>query len=171
MIWFVLIFLSTYFIMAAGYHFYLQRTAAENFNPDPVTYLVAIQGKEFIEALGYEVSLKNNSNFPVVDLWINEQPVARIIEGCNSVSIIILFVAFMLAFFGKKTTTLLYIFSGAVLIYAINILRIAFLSIGIYRMPQNTDFLHQIIFPLIIYGAVFILWVIWIKIYAKQAKR
>lgn len=101
---------------------------------------------------------------------VNGEFVARIIEGCNAASIIILFVSFMLAFSGSIKTTFLFTLVGAVIIYITNILRIALMSIGIYELPQYAHFLHAIAFPLVIYGVVFLLWVLWIIIYTKQSK-
>jgi exosortase family protein XrtF len=103
-------------------------------------------------------------------LIVNEAYMARIVEGCNAISIIILFASFVLSFFGKLKLTLLYLLAGTVIIYAMNIIRIAILAIGIYEYPQYTEFLHSIIFPLIIYGTVFLLWVIWVRIYSRKQK-
>ena len=76
----------------------------------------------------------------------------------------------MLAFFGKLKPTLLFSLAGVVIIYVTNILRIALMAVGIYEYPQHAHFLHTIAFPLVIYGAVFLLWVLWIAIYAKQIR-
>ena len=86
-------------------------------------------------------------------------------------SALILFLAFMLSFFGKLKPTLIFILAGLAIIYGINIVRIALLSIGIYEMPEKAHFLHEIVFPLVIYGTVFLLWIIWIYIYTKTARK
>jgi len=88
---------------------------------------------------------------------------ARIIEGCNAISIIILFIAFIVAFSGKLKVTLLFIFGGSVLIYILNIFRIIFLTILVYHFPHQEHLLHGVLFPLIIYGIVFLLWIIWVN--------
>lgn len=168
---FVGTFLGTYTVLALLYNWYLSSFASSKYYPDYLTHLVALQSEAVISFFGYEVEATPALNFPSMDMYLNGNFVARIIEGCNAISIIILFVAFMLAFFGKPKKTLLYILAGAVIIYAINIVRIAILSIGIYELPQYAHFLHQVIFPLIIYGTVFILWMIWIGIYSKQFRK
>lgn len=167
---FIGVFLGTYLVFAFLYNLYLKNFSSEVHHPDIITHLVALQSEAVIAVLGYDVVVFPSSVNPAMNLFVNEAFVARIIEGCNAVSIIILFVAFMLAFFGKTKSTLLYILSGAVIIYAMNIVRIVILSVGLYEVPQYGHFLHRIIFPLIIYGTVFILWVVWIRIYAKQKK-
>ncbi len=165
---FIITFLGTYLILAFVYDLYLSNFQSTAYYPDYLTHLVAVQSEAVISALGYEAEILSGVPETSMHLMVNDAFVARIIEGCNSASIIILFIAFMLSFFGRLKPTLFYIFAGAVIIYVMNILRIAVLSIGIYELPQHAVFLHEIIFPLIIYGTVFILWVIWIRIYTKQ---
>ena len=167
---FIVIFLGTYLVLTAAYNWYLESFSTATYYPDPITHLVAVQSRAVIAALGYQVTITPALGWPSMDLYVNKNFVARIIEGCNAVSIVILFVAFMLAFFGKVRNTLLFTLAGAVIIYAMNIVRIAVLSIGIYELPQYAHSLHQVIFPLIIYGTVFILWILWIRIYSKQLR-
>ena len=59
-------------------------------------------------------------------------------------------------------------FTGGVAIYVINIFRIFFLVVAVYEYPQFTEFLHSIVFPAIIYGFVFLLWLYWISIFKKH---
>lgn len=61
----------------------------------------------------------------------------------------------------------MFIFSGGVLIYVLNVLRVALITIGIFHYPEHTDLLHEILFPLFIYGVVFLLWIVWVKQYQK----
>lgn len=100
----------------------------------------------------------------------NGKYVARIIEGCNAISVIILFAAFIFAFASNWTKTLLYIFIGSILVYVLNIIRIVLLIKAIYFYPEYQEFLHGTIFPLFIYGVVFILWIIWVTKFSKYAK-
>jgi exosortase family protein XrtF len=165
---FIFTFLGTYLLLAFLYNIYLQNFHSSAYYPDYLTYLVALQSEAVVSSLGYEAQL--NSGYPelTMHLIVNGKFVARIIEGCNAMSIIILFVSFMIAFAGKLKTTFIFTVAGAVVIYATNILRIALMAIGIYEYPVHAHFLHTIAFPLVIYGAVFLLWVLWISIYSKQ---
>jgi hypothetical protein len=38
---------------------------------------------------------------------------------------------------------------------------------GIFHYPEYTDLMHDILFPLFIYGVVFLLWIIWVNQYQK----
>ena len=88
-----------------------------------------------------------------------------------SISIIILFVSFIMAFSGKPKTTFMYMLFGSVLIYVVNLIRIVILSIGFYHYPWRKDILHTVIFPGIIYGMVFLLWIFWVNRFSNMIKK
>ena len=98
-----------------------------------------------------------------MQLWVEGVWVGRIIEGCNAISIIILFAAFIISFAVSFKRTLVFLFAGATLIYAVNIVRIAILAIALYQYPQYQEILHTVVFPGIIYSLVFVLWVVWVR--------
>ncbi len=160
--------MGSYFVFTVLYNGYLTLFESSGYYPDFFTHLVAMQTELVIESVGYTSKIMIHPTEPSLQLYINEVFLARIIEGCNAISIIILFTSFILSFFAKVKITLLYIFAGSVLIYIANILRIAILAIGIYEYPQYTSFLHSIVFPLMIYGTVFILWVLWVRLFSKN---
>ena len=68
------------------------------------------------------------------------------------ISIRILFISFIVAFANKFKITALYILFGSLFIYGVNISRIAFIAIALYKYPKYQDILHDYIFPGIIYG-------------------
>ena len=103
-------------------------------------------------------------------LFVNNEYLVRIIEGCNSVSVLILFISFIAAFHTDFKRTFLFAIAGSVLIYIFNLLRIVWLAIGIYHYPEYEELLHGTIFPAIIYGTVFLLWIIWVRIVSKKKK-
>jgi exosortase family protein XrtF len=160
-----------YAVLTVGYKFFLQFSSGDKYYPDYMTNLVAKQSKEILNALDYRVVLLPHPNEASLKLIINEKYVARVIEGCNSVSIIILFISFIIAFASKFKTTAIYILAGSVLIYIANLVRIVILSIGLYHYPWRKDILHTVIFPAIIYGMVCLLWVIWVNGFSKTKKQ
>ncbi|WP_339699159.1 exosortase family protein XrtF [uncultured Marixanthomonas sp.] len=160
---FVLLFLGTYLLLTFLYSLYLKYSEAGAYYPDFFTNLVAKQSNQVIQAFGYSGVVKPDPAGPFMGLYINNVFLARVVEGCNAISIIILFVAFIVSFAQGIKKTTLYIFGGIALIYTINILRIALLTIALYHYPEYTDFLHQIVFPAIIYGMVFLLWLFWVR--------
>jgi exosortase family protein XrtF len=135
-----------------------------------MTNLVAKQSKELLKTLGYQAQVIPHPDEPSMKLIINSKYVARVIEGCNSVSVIILFVSFIIAFKGRFKVTVLYLLAGSVLIYVANLVRVVILSIGLYHYPWRKDILHTVIFPAIIYGMVCLLWLFWVNRFSKQKK-
>ena len=120
--------------------------------------------------MGYDASVEQHSSELSMKLNINGKYVSRIIEGCNSISIIILFLAFIIAFSGPVKATVLFGIFGSVLIYIVNILRIIALSVLYYRFPKYQDVLHDLLFPAVIYGLVFVLWITWVTFYSNIRK-
>ncbi len=164
-------FFLTYVLLTAGYQGYLSRYDEKKFEVDPATESVAKQSAWILSAFGADVKIRRHESEPSIKLFYNYQYVARVIEGCNAISVMILFAAFIVAFTGKLKQTVLFIAVGCVLIHILNIVRIALLCSTIYHFPEQENFLHGVIFPLVIYGAVFILWVVWVNKFSAYAKK
>jgi len=160
---FIITFLLVYSIFSFLYRGYLHVSEDSKYYPDYMTNLVAKQSRALLESADYRAQIIPHPDEASMKLIINEKYVARIIEGCNSVSVIILFMSFIIAFARKARTTILYIFVGSILIYVANLLRVVLLSAGLYHFPWRKDILHNVIFPAIIYGMVFLLWMLWIN--------
>ncbi len=136
---------------------------------DGITSNVAVLTEKSAHLIGVNISI--GKEYMYYNISYQDKIVARIIEGCNAISVIILFIAFVIAFSGKLKTTLLFILSGSLLIYILNVIRIVILSVLMYHFPEQEHILHGVVFPLIIYGAVFILWVIWVNKFSKYASK
>ena len=164
-------FAAAYLILILLYQGYLNQFDSKAFQVDGFTKLVAEQTKQTILFLNGNAQTEVNSSESSVKFFFNQKYVARIIEGCNALSVIILFIAFIVAFTGKLKHTILFGISGSVLIHILNVARIALLSAAIFYFPEQEEILHVVIFPLFIYGVVFILWVIWVNKYSLYAKK
>ncbi|MEO8933394.1 MAG: exosortase family protein XrtF [Xanthomarina sp.] len=167
---FILTFLLVYAVLTFLYTVYLEYGSSKTYYPDYITNLVAKQSKELLEVLGYKTQITPHPHEPSMKLIVNNKYLARVIEGCNAVSVIILFASFIIAFSGRLKTTVLYILLGSVLIYITNLLRIVILTIGLYHYPWREHVLHTVIFPAIIYGMVCMLWLFWISRFSNSAK-
>jgi len=164
-------FFLTYLLLTFLYQFYLNQFDAKTFEPDGFTTLVAKHTKTTLELLNYNVSMAPHSKEPSYKMYIDNDSVVRIVEGCNAVSVVILFVSFIVAFSSKLKKTLLFIVCGILLIHVLNVARIAALILGLIYIPEYEHIMHDIIFPLFIYGVVFGLWVLWINKYSHYAKK
>lgn len=169
---FLLKFFATYFILVGMYSFYLQKSQQKEtvFKTSTITTGVANQTISVLTFLGYKAEAIQHEQELSVKLIIENKYTARVIEGCNSVSLIILFVSFIVAFAGSVKATILFALFGSVFVYVVNILRIAFLTIMVYKFPTKIGFLHDLIFPAIIYGTIFMLWVIWVNKFSNLKK-
>ncbi|EDP71584.1 hypothetical protein FBALC1_03832 [Flavobacteriales bacterium ALC-1] len=167
---FIVTFLAVYTVLTIGYNIYLNLSEGSKFYPDYMTNLVSHQTNTLLNSIGYEASVLPHPNEPSMKVIMNGKFVVRIIEGCNAMSVIILFLSFIVAFAGKLKTTLFYCFAGCIIIYAFNLIRIVALSVGLYHYPWREEILHQIIFPMLIYGTVFLLWMVWVNRFSKSVK-
>ncbi|NRD20936.1 exosortase family protein XrtF [Winogradskyella eckloniae] len=165
---FIVTFLGVYAILSVGYHIYLNASDGSIYYPDYLTHLVANQTNDVLNSLSYTTEILPHPDEASLKIIINGKYVARVIEGCNAISVIILFLSFIIAFAGKFKSTLLFGLAGSIIIYVFNLIRIVILSIGLYHYPWRKEILHTVIFPMLIYGTVFILWMVWVNRFSKQ---
>lgn len=161
-------FFTAYIALTVAYKFYLNSLRADEV--DAVTNWVGRNVEQLLLLFDYDIKVQKSFASPWLEVWFNNQNIIRIVEGCNAVSVTILFVSFVLAFSGKLKATLLYILFGIVFIYILNVIRIALLTVLLFHFPEKSHFLHGVLFPLAIYGSVFLLWVVWVNKFSKYAK-
>lgn len=150
------------------YKFYLNSYEINDI--DGISLFVGKNVESLLKIFDYNIIIQKSSQNPWLEIILNNLFLARLIEGCNAVSVMILFVSFVTAFSGKPKKTILFILFGVVSIYILNVLRIALLVVLLYNFPENNKLVHDIIFPLVIYGYVFLLWIFWINRFSKYAK-
>jgi exosortase family protein XrtF len=161
-------FFFTYILLAFVYQFFLD--SFERGKVDAITRFVAQNTEIVLSVFDKNVFLDESKTQPFFTLFFHQKGIIRIVEGCNGISLIILFISFVVAFSGNLKITFLFIFSGSLFIYILNIFRIAGLVVLLYRFPSELRLLHAVLFPLVIYGVVFILWFFWVNKFSKYAK-
>jgi len=165
---FISTFFATYIFLTVVYKLYLDFFTVTEV--DGITDLVGYHVKFLMQLFGSDIKIQKSISDASLEIWYNKAYFVRIVEGCNAISIVILFISFIISFSGKFKTTLLFILFGVLFIYILNVIRIALLTVLLFHFPENQQFLHGVIFPLIIYGVVFILWIIWVNKFSKYAK-
>lgn len=134
---------------------------------DSASTAVAQQVVKFQDFCGYRSSLRPLPKYETAYFIVNGKTPSRMVEGCNAISIMILFLSFVFAFYkGKKT--FLFALAGLFLIHVINILRIAGLNMLYFQGGKYFKIGHDYFFPAIIYGTVVALWLVWIKFFALK---
>ena len=159
----------SYLVLSCLYWLYLNQYDAAKFEPDGMTHTVAAQARAFVQLLGKDAAIEPRATEASYLFRINGRAVARVVEGCNAVSVMILFAAFIVAFSTTFKRTSLYILAGIIILHILNVLRVGLLCIGIYYYKEYTALMHDIIFPLFIYGVVFALWVVWVIKFSGNA--
>lgn len=136
-----------------------------------MTAMVARQAKDVVLLFGNDATIKPHPKEASYLFYVKNKSVARIVEGCNAASVMILFMAFIVAFSTTFKRTFIYIVAGIFIIHILNVIRVGLLSLGFYYYPDYKDLLHDILFPLFIYGVVFALWVAWVIKFSGNAKK
>ena len=159
----------SYLVLTGLYQWYLGQFDAVHNEVDHFTRIVAEETTWVLKQMEPGAFWEKHVNQPSIKIFYHNTYVCRIIEGCNALSVMILFASFVIAFTGKWKRTILFIVFGCILIHVLNVLRIALLCMALYNFPDWESFLHDIVFPLVIYGIVFLLWVIWVNKYSFYA--
>ncbi|MBL1221936.1 exosortase family protein XrtF [Chryseobacterium sp. L7] len=158
-------FIVIYLVLLFAYQFYLNGSKAGGL--DPFSRLIADQVAAIQKGIGYPTLLYDDVKNEQVWFYVKKVYVARMVEGCNAVSIMILFIAFVFAFY-KGAKTFAFALAGLVLLYIINLLRIIGLNIVMIDYMDYGKMFHDFIFPAVIYGTVVVLWLVWIKFFALK---
>jgi len=161
---FIVIFALTYALLSMIYGRYLNHFTGQT---DDLTKFVGRSVSYVYNILSIDaqtIPLKNESGLKLI---INGNYLARIVEGCTAMSIIIMFIAFIFSFGSNLKKTLIFAIAGSILIFMFNIIRIVVLGYLLYVVPAYQDVSHRVIFPAMIYGFVILLWIIFIKKYYK----
>ncbi len=163
-------FFLSYIVATVVYQTYLRSLDLAIFEPDFFTKIVTEQSVWLLNALGYVASMGPSINEPAFRIYLGAESVVRIVEGCNAVSIMILFTSFVSAFTGKIKSTVLFVLSGVLIIHFLNIARIVALILGLNAYPEYGNLMHDVVFPLLIYGVTFVLWIVWVTKFSNYAK-
>lgn len=169
---FLVKFFGVYGGLTVVYRWYLSDyNRMLTFEVDGFTAFVGKQVQQLLQILGYRCEVHMHEYQASLKVILNGQYVSRVVEGCNALSIMILFTAFVIAFSGKWQRTLIFTTIGIVLIHLMNVMRIALLSVALLYYPGQESILHGVVFPMIIYGFVFGLWVLWVNYFSNYATK
>lgn len=161
---FLAIFLISYTTLYAGYSYFINTTN----ELDYFTKTVSNQTVDLLNLINYETTTVANEQNNFINLIVRNKNIAGIAEGCNAVSIMILFLAFIFSFAKNIKKTILFGITGLIIIHVMNISRIVILIVCMYHYPKYSSALHDYVFPATIYGVVFLLWMYWVNSFEKK---
>ncbi len=170
-----ILFLVKFFViflaLSAMYGQYIKSyDTADPPQTDPITRFVTYNCVGAGNMMGYETMVLENDhlNYRVEDettfdgLLMDGMNAISVEEGCNGISIMLLFVAFVIAFGGKLLNLVIFIPAGLLFIHLANIGRLMLLSLLNVEMGgQAFHFFHKYFFTASIYLAVLLLWYLW----------
>lgn len=161
-------FLAVYFCGNLLYGLYID--SFKN-SPDPITYWVTNQTSQIQRQCNVPSSIQVNEGKKSISMRYDGKGAINVFEGCNGINVMIVFVAFMVAFGGPIKQWLWYVPFGLLMIHLFNLLRIILL----YAVAQNNSpyfyYVHKYFFTAALYLVVMGLWIIWVaKLGTKQTK-
>ena len=157
---FLLIFMLSFFILSAVYDFYLHRTGEK---VDGMSSFVARQAADLLGILGFEAHAFNPSGDKSSHIIIDGFARVKVIEGCNGLSVMILYFAFLLGFPGRLRSKLWFIPAGLFVIHLFNVFRVAILGWAVYRFGETGYPIYKEMFTASIYLLVLALWYLWVN--------
>lgn len=158
-------FIIIYLVLLFAYQFYLN--SFKETGLDPFSRMVAEQVRLVQNRWNFPTMLYDDIKGEQVWFHVKGNYVTRMVEGCNAVSVMILFVSFIFAFY-KGIKTFIFAIAGLLLLYIMNVLRIVGLNIVVSDYPTYGKMVHDYAFPAVIYGSVVLLWLVWIKCFALK---
>jgi exosortase family protein XrtF len=163
---FLVKFVGLYFILNIGYGYYIKSFERR---PDDITFWVTRQTSVALGVFGWETAVQPNPQKPTVPIYYNGDGIVTVYEGCNGINVAIIFLCFLVSFGPLNKNLIWFIPVGLVIIHFFNIARIFLLFLVVIHQPDYTYFMHKYFFTAIIYAAVFLLWLWWIKVNHRKA--
>jgi len=158
-------FIIIYLVLLFAYQFFLN--SCKGTGLDSFSRIIADQVSWIQNKIGYPTELYDDIKNEQVWFYVKDAYSTRMVEGCNAVSVMILFVSFIFAFY-KGAKTFVFVFIGLVFLYCMNVVRIVGLNIVQTDHQEYSKMFHDFIFPAVIYGSVVLLWLVWIKFFALK---
>lgn len=157
---FLVKYLAIYLVMNTAYSFYVNSYLP---GPDPITRTVTTQVAGLLSLFDATVNMSVSEKSKNVPVNRGERTIVEVYEGCNGINVMVVYVAFVMAFKGPWKITLLFALFGLLIIHIVNLLRV----MGLYEValffPDKLYFFHKYFFTGVIYLIVFVLWYFWVN--------
>ena len=114
-------------------------------------------------ALGVEMK-------PVQAIYYHNRNIVSIEDGCNGLELCLLYFGFIWCLPALPMRKLIFTVAGSFLIYCINVLRCAFLTMIYIFYPKYGDFAHHYLFTFAVYAFIILLWLLYSKKLTSYAK-
>lgn len=125
--------------------------------------VVGKQGALALRVLGFDAFAMDMHAEKSTHVGIDGFARVKVIEGCNGLSVMILFVAFILGFPGSWKQKAWFIPAGLLAIHLFNISRVAILCWAVYSYGETGYPIYKEMFTASIYVLVMVLWYVWVQ--------
>ncbi|QNH62726.1 exosortase X [Hymenobacter sediminicola] len=154
---FLLLAVGLYLVWFFGYEQWLRQ---DNRLDTFLSINIAKVSTAALQLFGFPASLAANNP----QLLLIEQKMAVFVGNpCNGLVLYVLFAGFVLAYPGPVRRKLWFIPAGILAIYLLNVVRVAALALNHYYAHQSVDFNHHYTFTFVVYGCIFLLWMLWAR--------
>lgn len=157
------IFVGFYLLLNTFYGFWIQHYYP---HVDPFTVIIAEQVASILRFFDQPFLAQAQAKSFNITLWLDKKAVVNVFEGCNGINVMIVYFSFLVAYTGKFRSFLIFSLGGLILIYLLNLVRVALLVEVALFYPEQLYFFHKYLFTGFIYSVVFVLWYYWVKITA-----
>lgn len=128
---------------------------------DPATQWVTGQSAGWLRLAGEDVQTRPKEGKPTVSICRGEDVVVNVFEGCNGINVMIVFIAFVVAFGGRLRKMLWFIPAGILIIHMANLLRVGGLYLVAAYFQPYFYYVHKYAFTASLYVIVAVLWWWW----------
>ncbi len=161
-------FLAVYFCCNILYGIFIDSYINQ---PDPITYWVTAQTSSVQNAFGVESSIEINEGKKSISMKDKGDGVINVFEGCNGVNVMIVFIAFLIAFGGSLKRMIWFLPLGLLIIHAFNLLRIILLYVAAQQNTRYFYYIHKYFFTAALYLVVIVLWIVWVNMLSEKKSK
>ena len=163
---FLVLFIPLIIIWFISYHL-IYSIKFTNIDYDILTSFSVVLAKQanfILESMGFETNIEIHGDMVVSKiLKYKYQHGVWIGEPCNGIKIFGVFSIFILSLSSRWNFKILFIAIGIFILHLLNVIRVASLTYIAAVNPKILDFNHNITFQIIIYSAMLLLWLFFIK--------
>ena len=159
---FLIKFLGVYVVGNIFYGLYIAHYLPQS---DPVTGWVSYQVAEVYSIFDQTISVVPNLIRPTISLvdTVTNDTIINVFEGCNGINVVIVFLAFIVAYQGTLKRTIIFSCIGFLIIHLFNLARIMLLFEQAKNHSPYFYYVHKYFFTAILYFVVVLLWWFWIS--------
>ena len=130
---------------------------------------IAVASGGFLHVLGFAAIGATDADSGMPTVFMDGRPAVLVGNPCNGLAIYAIFAGFIVAFPGHWRAKLWFIPAGIVLLYFINIGRVAALALNHHYAHRSVDFNHHYTFTVLVYACICVLWMLWVRRYGAPA--